>query len=128
MLKLWIEASFSASITWTVSHDDHKGLYYGVRVKKDNSLKCKLDSEKTKSLLQDLKQIMINPFLPDGAVMGCDGACYGLQTGDIFAGAKMEWWSVSPPEWEELTTWHQKMIGFLHSSLPDKYRREYSSY
>jgi len=126
LLRLWRYPSFEPYCSWAVI-EARSGLFLR-RVIWDQrrhdpepvtyGSEAVLRQEEYAAVLAELAAIKLAPF-PTIRILGLDGTGYGVEQGDGFRSARLEWCDLHHPEdWAPLHQWHERTAARFDALLP----------
>jgi hypothetical protein len=126
LLRLWRYPSFEPCCSWVVI-EARSGLFLR-RVVWDQrrqdlepvtyGSEAVLRQAELAEVLAELAAIRLAPF-PTMKIPGLDGTGYGVEQGDGFGSARLEWWDLRHPEdWAPLHRWHERTAARFDALLP----------
>ena len=128
LLRLWRYPSFEPYCSWAVI-EARSGLFLRRVVwdqRRDDPTpepvtygsEALLRQEELAEVLAELAAIRLTPF-PTIRILGLDGTGYGVEQGDSFGSARLEWWDLRHPEdWAPLHRWHERTAARFDALLP----------
>jgi hypothetical protein len=128
LLRLWRYPSFEPHCSWAVI-EARSGLFLR-RVVWDQrrqdpepvtyGSETVLRHEELAAVLAELAAIRLAPF-PTMRILGLDGTGYGVEQGDGFRSARLDWSDLRHPEdWAPLHRWHERTAARFDALLPSR--------
>ncbi|WP_342236809.1 hypothetical protein [Inquilinus sp. OTU3971] len=126
LLRLWRYPSFEPYCSWVVI-EARSGLFLR-RVVWDQrrqdlepatyGSETVLRQAEIAEVLAELAAIRLAPF-PTMRILGLDGTGCGVEQGEGFGSARLEWWDLRHPEdWAPLHRWHERTAARFDTLLP----------